>query len=152
MTSRRIRVKNPNSNEQATYYSYQRTAETGKSKHALIAATVPLFAQNTWTLAYFKTVLNASQFSGIALENPTAQPVKVSLQLFAANGALLKTHNVKLLPGKRFTRDLVELFTGVVPGNGTSLKVTSPAAIPMLGLFGDDTLGTVDPVAPSPTP
>jgi hypothetical protein len=152
MTARRIRVKNPTTNELATYYSYQRTAEMGKSKHPLIAATVPLFGQNTWTLAYLKPVLNASQFSGIGLENPTAQPVKVSLQLFAANGALLKTHNVKLLPGKRFTRDLVELFTGVVPGNGTSLKVTSPIAIPVLGLLGDDTLGTVDPVAPSPTP
>lgn len=152
MTARRIRVKNPATNEQATYYSYQRTSDMGKSKHALVAATVPLFAQNTWSLAYFKPVLNGSQFSGIALENPTALPVKVSLRLYASNGSLLKTHNVKLLPGKRFTRDLVELFTGVVPGNGTSLKVTSPVAIPMLGLFGDDTLGTVDPVAPSATP
>jgi hypothetical protein len=152
MTSRRIRVKNPATNEQATYYSYQRTTDMGKSKHALVAATVPLFAQDTWTLAYFRPVLNGSQFSGLALENPTAQPVKVRLQLFAGNGTLLKSRIVKLLPSKRFTRDLVELFTGVVPGTGTSLKVTCPVALPMLGLFGDDTLGSVDPVPPSPTP
>jgi len=56
------------------------------------------------------------------------------------------------LPSKRYTRDLAELFIGVVAGNGTSVKVTSPVAIPMLGLLGDDVLGTVDPVAPSPTP
>ncbi len=152
MTSRRIRVKNPSTNERATYYSYQRTTNMGKSKHALIAATVPLFAQSPWVLAYFRPVLNGAQFSGLALENPTAQPVVVRLQLFGSNGTLLKARNVKLLPNKRFTRDLVELFIGVVPGTGTSLKVTSPVAIPMLGLLGDDTLGTVDPVAPSATP
>jgi hypothetical protein len=152
MTARRIRVKNPSTNEQATYYSYQRTTNMGKSTHPLIASTVPLFAQSTWTLAYFRPVLNGSQFSGLALENLTAQTVKVRLQLFDSNGTLLKARNVKLLPSKRFTRDLVELFIGVVPGAGTSLKVTAPVAIPMLGLLGDDTLGTVDPVAPSATP
>jgi hypothetical protein len=152
MTSRRIRVTNRSTNERATYYSYQRTTEMGKSKHALIAATVPLFAQSTWSLAFFRPVLNGSQFSGLALENPTAQPVKVRLQLFASNGTLLKSRTVKLLPNKRFTRDLVELFIGVVPGNGTKLEVNSPVPIPMLGLLGDDAFGTVDPVAPSATP
>lgn len=152
MTARRIRVRNPSSNERATYYSYQRTSDMGQSKHAIIAATVPLFAQSTWNVAYFKPVLNGSQFSGLAVENPTAQPVKVKLRLFDAGGTLLKTRNVKLMPAKRLTRDFTELFVGVVAGNGTSVKVTSPVAIPMLGLLGDDVLGTVDPVAPSPTP
>lgn len=152
MTSRRIRVINRSTNERATYYSYQRTTPMGKSTHALIAATVPLFAQSTWTRAYFKPLLNVSQFSGLALENPTAQPVIVRLQLFASNGTLLKARNVKLLPNKTFTRDLAELFVGVVPATGTSLVVTAGAPIPMLGLLGDDTLGTVDPVDPSATP
>jgi len=152
MTSRRIRVINKSTNEKATYYSYQRTTATGKSKHPLIASTVPLFAQSTWSVAYFRPVLNASQFTGLALENPTTAPVKVVMQLFAANGALLKSHNLKLQPNKRFTRDLAELFVGVVPGTGTSLKVTAAVPIPMLGLLGDDVLGTVDPVAPSPNP
>ena len=152
MTSKRIRVTNKSTNERATYYSYQRTVAQGKSKHPLIASTVPLFAQSTWTLAYFKPVLNASQFSGLALENPTASPVKISMQLFAANGTLLKRHNIKLLPNKRITRDLAELFIGVVPATGTGLKVTADAPISMLGLLGDDVLGTVDPVDPSPNP
>jgi IPT/TIG domain-containing protein len=152
MTSKRIRVTNKSTNEKATYYSYQRTTAMGKSKHALVASTVPLFAQSTWTLAYFRPVLNASQFSGLALENPTAKPVKISMQLFAANGTLLKRHNIKLLPNKRFTRDLAELFVGVVPASGTSLKVTADAPISMLGLLGDDVLGTMDPVDPSSNP
>jgi len=152
MTARRIRITNPSTNELATYYSYQRTTAMGKSKHALVAATVPLFSQATWTTAYFNPVLNGSQFSGIALENPTAQVVKVKLQLFDAGGTLLKNRSVQLMPNKRWARDLVELFIGVVPGNGTSLKVSASAPIPMLGLLGDDTLGTVDPVDPSATP
>lgn len=152
MTSRRIRVDNNNPNERAEYFSYQRTTPMGKSKHPLVAATVPLFAGTTWTTAYFKPVLSGSQFSAIALENPTGQVVKAKLQLFGSNGALLATRSIMLKPSKRWSRDLVELFVGVMPRNGTSLKVTATAPIPMLGLLGDDVLGTVDPVDPSPNP
>lgn len=152
MTSERVRVINKSTNEKVTYYSYQRTTAMGKSKHPLVAATVPLFAQSTWTLAYFKPVLNASQFSGLAMENPTAKPVKIVMDLLAPNGTLLKRHNLKLQPNKRFTRDLAELFVGVVPATGTTLKVTAGAPISMLGLLGDDVLGTMDPVDPSPNP
>lgn len=152
MTSRRIRVINSNPNEKVEYFSYGRTTPMGKSKHPLVATTVPLFAETTWTTAYFKPVLSGLQFSALALENPSAQVVKARLQLFASNGLLLKSKTISLMPSKRWTRDLVETFTGVVPGNGTSLKVTASAPIPMLGLLGDDVLGTVDPVDPSPNP
>lgn len=152
MTSRRIRVDNKFPNERATYYSYQRTTPMGKSKHPLIAATVPLFSQALWTTAYFKPVLAGSQFSALALENPAAQVVKAKLQLFGSNGLLLKSKTISLMPSKRWSRDLVETFIGVVPGNGTTLKVTATAPIPMLGLLGDDVLGTVDPIDPSANP
>jgi hypothetical protein len=151
LTASRVRITN-RSNEVATYYSYQRMTALGKSTHPLIAATVPLFAKKTWTIAYFRPTLGGSQFSAIALENPTAQPAKVNLQLFASNGTVLKSHSVQLMPGQRWSRDLVEWFVGVTPGNGTSLKVTSNFAIPMLGLLGDDALGTVDAVDPSANP
>ena len=152
MTSRRIRVINKTTNERATYYSYQRTVPMGKSTHPLIAATVPLFARTAWTLAYFRPVLNVSQFSGVALENLTTQPVEVVLQLFASNKTQLKKVSISLQPNRRFVRDLAELFIGVVPATGTSLKVTANAPIGMLGLLGDDVLKTVNPVVPSPKP
>lgn len=152
MTGRRIRADNPSTNERAEYFSYQRTTTMGKSKHALVAATVPLFSEANWTTAYFKPVLSGSQFSAIALENPTAQVVKAKMQLFASNGTLIKSKTISLMPSKRWTRDLVETFIGVIPGDGTTLKVTATAPIPMLGLLGDDTLGTVDPVDPSLNP
>jgi len=140
------------SSEKATYYSYQRTTPVGKSKHALVAATMPLFAQTTWMLAYFKPVLNGSQFTGLAVQNATTATAKVKLQLFSSNGTLLKTKTIKLTAYKRMSRDLAEFFIGVVPANGTTVKVTSPVAVQLLGLLGDDVLGTVDPVDPSPNP
>src|SRR5205085_6968040 len=152
MTSKRIRVIKKSTNERATYYSYQRTSAMGKSGHALIAATVPLFSQHTWKQAYFRPVLDSSRFSGLAVENTTAQTVKVKMQLFSSNGTLLKAKAIQLASNKRYTRDLAEIFIGVVPATGTSLKVTATAPIPMLGLLGDDTSGTVDPVDPSPNP
>lgn len=154
MTSRRIRVINPSTNERATYYSYQRTTSAGKSINPLIAATVPLFAQSRWTVAYFKPVLNASQFTGLALQNEKASPSYVSIQLFAANGSLLATYSMKVGARKRVTRDLAELFPGVVPATGTKLKVTVTSGPPvqMLGLLADGVLRTVDPVDPATAP
>ena len=154
MTSRRIRVVNPTTNERVEYFSYQRTTRMGKSQHPLIAATEALFAQSTWTLAYFKPVLSGSQFSGLGLQNQAAIDSKVRLQLFASNGSLLATRTLTLRANKRMTRDDAEFFTGVVPATGTTLKVTVLLGPPiqLLGLLGDDALGTVDPQDPSPVP
>ena len=152
MTSRRIKITAPSTNETATYYSYQRTPEAGRSKHALIASTVPLFSQQVWSLAYFKPVLNASQFTGVALQNPLTKTAAVRLQLLGSNGMVLATRNLTLQARTRMTRDLAQLFPGVVPGTGTTLKVTANAPIPILGLLGDDVLGTVEPVSPSRMP
>ena len=153
MTADRVRVKNSNG-EEVTYYSYQRTTPIGKSAKTLIAVTYPLFSQATWSLAYFKPVLNGSQFTGLALQNSTATPSQVRLQLFASNGTLLATTSLKIDAYKRISRDLTEFFVGVVPGNGTEVKakVTSGPPVQMLGLLGDSTLGTVDPLDPSPVP
>jgi IPT/TIG domain len=154
MTSRRIRVTKPSTNELATYYSYQRIKATGKSANPLLAATVPLFAQSKWTVAFFKPVLNASQFTGLALQNGAASPAFVRLRLFAPNGTVLATYSLAVQPGRRISRDLREFFPGVVPATGTTLKVkvTSGPPIQVLGLLGDSVLRTVDPVDPSRLP
>jgi len=154
MTSRRVRVINRATGERVEYFSYQRTTSIGKSQHALIAVTMPLFAQSTWKLAYFKPVLSGSQFSGLALQNETTTDAKVRLQLFGSNGLLLATRNQLIAANRRMTRDVAEFFSGVVPETGTTLKVSviSGPPIQLLGLLADDALGTVDPQDPSPTP
>lgn len=152
MTSRRVRVTNPASNERVEYFSYARTVQVGKSKHALIGATVPLFSQTTWTVAYLRPVLSGSQFTGLAVQNASPAIASVKLQISSSNGSVLKTRVIKLGAYHRISRDLTEFFAGVVPANGTTVRVSSVVPVQVLGLLGDDVLGTVDPMNPTPNP
>jgi IPT/TIG domain len=147
----RIRIDNPD-NERAVYFPYQRTKRVGKSKHALVAAAYPLFSQTAQTVGYFQPTLQGTVFSGIALQNLNSTTAKATVQLYSQGGVLLSTRKLSLATNTYLARDLVELFPGVTPGDGTELMVTSPAAIQMLGLLGDDSAGTLLPVAASPNP
>jgi IPT/TIG domain-containing protein len=152
MTSRRVRVTDQSTNETVTYYSYARTVATGRSTHALIAATVPLFSQSTWTLGYLDPVVSGSQYTGLAVQNPTSTAANVTLQLLSTNGSVLKTKVINLAAYHRISRDLTEFFVGAVPSNGNAVKVTSSVPVQVLGLLVDDTLGTVDPINPTAKP
>jgi hypothetical protein len=152
MTSRRVRVTSQNTNETVSYYSYARTVATGRSTHALIAATVPLFSQSTWSLGYLKPVISGSQYTGLAVQNPTAIAASVTLQLLSTNGSVLKTKLINLAAYHRISRDLTEFFAGATPSNGTTVKMTSSVPVQVLGLLVDDTLGTVDPINPVAKP
>lgn len=152
MTGHRVRVKNPISGEQATYYSYARTTLYGLSTHKLVAASYPLFAKATWSQAFFKPVLQGTQFSGIGLQNLNKTTATVTLQLYSSQGKLLTSSLVSLPPSKRLARDYKEVFPGFVPATGTTVRVVSSPTIQMLGLLGDDSTGVVLPVAPSSNP
>jgi len=150
MEGRRIRVEN--GNERVTYYSYQRTFPIGKSNHALVAQSYPLFDHTTWIDAYFKPTLRPPVFSGLALQNMTAGSVQVQLELYSQQGQLLTTRSVTLAANNRLVRDYAELFPGYTASTGTVVHVHSSAAIQMLGLLGNDDLGVVQPVAPASAP
>lgn len=153
MTSRRVRVTNPSNNERVEYYSYQRTIPVGTSADPLIAATVPLFSQAAWNLAFLKPVLTDSQFSGLALQNEGSSDAKVRLKLLASDGTLLASRRVTVAANTRIARTLAELL-GVQAETGTILKVkvVSGPAVEALGLLADASSGTVDPQEPSPRP
>jgi hypothetical protein len=150
MESRRIRVKNPATNELVTYYSYQRTASVGASTHALVASSYPLFSRGKWTKAYFKPVASGTSFSGLALQNAGAAGVTVKLDLLSKTGALLATKSISLPARSRIVRDVKEFFATAV--TGTEIRVTCPVAIQMLGLLGNDSSRVVLPVAPATAP
>jgi hypothetical protein len=152
MEHQRVRVTNQSTSERAEYYSYQVTAALGSSTHPLIAASYPLFSHSTWTQAYVTSVLNGSMFSGLALQNLRAQTARVRLELYSAQGVLLTSRAVSLPTNKRMARDLVELFPGFTPGDGTYVRVVSATPIQALGLLGDDASGQVLPVEPTSTP
>jgi hypothetical protein len=143
------RIRVTTNNERVTYYPYQRTTQLGKSTHALVASSLPLFSHTTWTQAFFHPMLQGTVFSGVALQNLNASSATVTLQLFSSVGGLLASRTISMATNTRFSRDFVELFPGQIPGNGTTVKVTSNLAIQALGLLGDDALGTMTPVEPA---
>jgi hypothetical protein len=151
MTGKRVRIVDSVTNEKVTYYSYQRYTSLGKSTHGLVAATYPLFSTITYTQAFLKPVSGGTQFTGISLQNPTASVVTAVLVLSASDGTLLGSKTVKIPVNNRVTRDLAEFFPGLVT-TGTSLQVTGSAPIQVLGMLGDDALGTMDPIVPSLVP
>jgi len=148
---KRIRATNSN-NERVEYYPYQRTTALGKSTHLLVASSIPLFAQTTWTLGYFRPRLRGTMFSGLALQNLNPANANVVLNLYRKSGVLLATQTILLGTNVSMARDLAELFPGVVAGSGTSLKVMSNQPIQILGLLGDDASSTLLPVNPTSTP
>ena len=148
---KRIRATNSN-NERVEYYPYQRTTALGKSTHLLVASSIPLFAQTTWTLGYFRPTLRGTIFSGLALQNLNPAKANVVLNLYTKAGILLATQTILLGTNVSMARDLAELFPGVVAGSGTSLKVMSNQPIQILGLLGDDAASTLLPVNPTSTP
>ena len=111
-----------------------------------------MFSRVLYKDSYFRPVLSGSVFSGLALQNGSATATTATVQLFASDGSLLTTVDVPLAANSRIVRDLAELLPGVVASNGTSLHVTAPVGIQMLGLLGNDASGVVLPVTPSPAP
>ena len=147
---RRIRVTNANK-ELVTYYPYQRTIRQGVSTHALIASSIPLFAQTTWKVGFFRPTLTGTIFSGLALQNLNAVKANVVLRL-TRNGVVLATQNIVLGVKSSMARDLAELFPGAVANAGTRLRVSSDQSIQIMGLLGDDSTRTVLPINPTSTP
>jgi hypothetical protein len=147
---KRTRVTNGN-NERAEYYPYQRTTNIGTSTHALIASSIPLFAQTTWKLGFFRPTAQGTIFSGVALQNLNHKQANVVLSLYSKKGILLGTVTQPLGVNKSMARDLAELFPGLVT-TGTRLRVSSDQPIQLLGLLGDDADGTVLPINPTSTP
>ena len=147
---KRIRVTNANK-ELVTYYPYQRTTRQGASTHALIASSIPIFAQTSWTVGFFRPTASGTIFSGIALQNVNAVKANVVLRL-TRNGVLLATQNVILGAKSSMARDLAELFPGAITATGTRLRISSNQPIQMMGLLADDSTRTVLPINPTTTP
>jgi hypothetical protein len=152
ITGQRIRVINKSTNEKVLFYPYQQATPVGVSTHALIAASYPMFARTTNTVGYFRPVLSGSVFSGLALQNLSSATITATVALYASDGSLLTSVNVDLPANSRISRDLAELLPGAVASNGTSLHVTAPTPIQILGLLGNDATQVVLPVNPSKVP
>lgn len=153
MENRQVQIKDPKTNETATYFSYQRPAIAGASSHKLVASSYALFQRAKRRLGYFRSVLSGTAFTALALQNLGSTATTVRLDLMTKpGGTVITSRTVSLGANTRFTRDLRELFPTAVPDNSTEVRVNSAAPIQMLGLVGDDATGVVLAVDPVSTP
>jgi hypothetical protein len=146
MTGQKIQVVNPDGS-QDTYFSYMRGIPLASSNQPLLAHAVPIFSSVTHTWAAFAPIAPASgsQFTGIALQNPSVAPSNVTVALYSATNTLLGSSSFVLPSGYRRMGETSELTQGVVPGVGSYLVLTSTQPVQVFGLVGDNVSGTVTP-------
>lgn len=148
MTGQKIQVVNPDGS-QDTYFSYLRGIPLTQSNQPLLAGAVPIFSSMTHSWAVFAPMVpgSGSQFTGIALQNPTLSSADVTVSLYSPTNDLLGSSTVTLPSGYRLMQDISELTQGATPVFGSYAVVTSTQSIQMLGFAADNAAGTVTPFA-----
>jgi hypothetical protein len=111
----------------------------------LLASALPIFSAVTYSQAVFATIdTSATEFSGIAVENPNQNAATVTFSLFSSGDSLLGSSTVVIPSGNRMMRDMSEL-TGVAPPQGSYVVVSSNAAVQMFGFLADNATQKVVP-------
>ena len=136
------------STQTVTYFSYLRTAEVGQTAQPLLVNADAMFSQVTYTKASLKWVTGSTVFTGLALQNESASPAEVTLQLVSGT-QIVQTLSFPLPGTSKMTRDLADFF-GQAPAGGSTVQIQSTQPIQLLGIQGDTTAGTLFPVAVSP--
>ena len=149
MTGQKIQVFNPDGS-QDTYFSYLRGVPLVTSAQPLLAGAVPIFSSVTHSWAEFTPMAPAagSQFTGIALQNPSIAAANVSVALYSSANTLLGSSSLNVPSGYRLMLETSELAQGAVPGTGSYLVVSSTQPIQVFGFVGDNAAGTVTPFTP----
>lgn len=140
----RVRVKNI-TGERAEYFSYLRSQPLGQSSNPLVNQCYPLFARTTYTSASLSWTRDATTFTALAAQNPGATSANVTVEMRSATDQVLGSFSFPLPPLSKITRDLTDFFAQA-PVEATSVHVTSPVRVQLLGLLGDSAAGTVAPV------
>jgi hypothetical protein len=150
LDGRRVVVTNPDATR-AAYFSYLRATSLGQSARPLLAASEPIYPVQPISTGFFNTPTPApGVFLGVALQNPGTATSTVTVNLWSA-GSVVASTSVSLPPLTEFQREASELFSGVVPPQGSFLQVTASSPVQMLGLQGNETDGSVTPVLPGLT-
>jgi hypothetical protein len=146
MTGQKIQVFNPDGS-QDTYFSYMRGIPLVLSNQPLLARAVPIFSSVTHSWAEFAPIAPASnsQFTGIALQNPSVEPANVTVSLYSSANTLLGSSSWVLPGGYRRMGETSELAQGAAPGVGSYLVVASTQPVQVFGFLADNTSGTVVP-------
>jgi hypothetical protein len=148
MTGQKIQVVNPD-NSQDTYFSYLRGITLARSSQSLLQAAVPIFSSVTHSSALFTpiTAASGSQFTGVAIQNPSVAPANVTMALYSSTDVPLGSSSFTLPSEYRLMGSTPEFTQGVVPASGNYLVVTSTQPIQVFGFLADNSLGTILPFA-----
>src|SRR6267142_2293244 len=141
-----VSVTNPDLTS-ATSYASLRTTDLGKSPIPLLASTEAIFPVRTLSSALFAAPVSGTFFA-LALQNPGPADSIVSVELWYA-GLAIASATVTLPPGTKVSREVSELFPGVIPGAKSALAVTAIVPVQMLGISGNEADRSVTPVLPA---
>jgi hypothetical protein len=144
---RGLRITVSGQSNSSTYYVYMRSIAAAVSARTLLAATEPIFAVTPRAVSTFGPIaaLSGNQYAAIALQNPTAAAVDVSVALYGADGTLLQQSSLALNSRHRMALEVSEFLGGVAPPAGSSVVVTASAPIDAISLLCDEGLWTVAP-------
>lgn len=146
MTGQKVQVFNPDGS-QDTYFSYLRGVPLRQSNQPLLSTAVPIFSSVTHSWAVFSPMgpASPSQFTGLAVQNPSLAPADVTVSLYTPDNLLLGTSTVTLPSGYRLMGETSEWAQGANPVFGSYAVVTSTQPIQTFGFVGDSTAGWVTP-------
>jgi hypothetical protein len=147
LDGRSITVTNPDG-AAATYLSYLRATDLGKSARPLLAATEAIFPVRTQSSAVFAAPAGGTFFA-LALQNPESADSTVSVELWDA-GALVASASLELPARTKVSREVSDIFPEIIPGAESYLQLTATVPVQMLGLSGNELDGSVTPVLPAP--
>jgi hypothetical protein len=140
-----ISVTNPDRST-VTYFSYLRGVLVQTPSRPLLQVTEPIFPTATQGIVTIGPLLSTApgQFTGLAVQNPNPGPVVITFQVQSTG-----VSTTVLLPsGGRVMDDILALTGGTV-SPGDVVTVSATAGVQMVGLYGDETAGTVTPFVPS---
>ena len=145
MTGQKIQVVNPDGS-QDTYFSYMRGLPLFTSNRPLLQKTLPIFSSMTHSSAVYPPVggLAASQFSGVAVQNPNLIPTAVTVSLYSAQNLQLGSSTVSVPPGYRFIAETSELTNAALQA-GSYLVVTATLPVQSFEFIADESQSTLLP-------
>ena len=146
LDGRMVSVTNPDLTG-ATYFSYLRATDLGKSARPLLAATEAIFPVQPLSSAVFAATTSGT-FFGLALQNPEPADSIVSVDLLDA-GSVVASASLALPARTKVSREVSELFPGVIPSAGSVFALTATVPVQMLGLSGNESDSSVTPVLPA---
>jgi hypothetical protein len=141
MDGQPIVITNPDKSA-VTFYSYMRGVPQGVSGVTFLNEIVPIFARHTYSQAAIvqaPTGFNNTVNTALAIQNPGALPVNITLQSSTPANGVTGTATITLPAGGRIVRELGEYF-GTTLSYGTLVNVTSSGPVQVLGVLADASL------------